>query len=186
MISGKGKHSLPGSSSMSSERHDPCQACSADQRCCSHLSGLRLSKGELENYFSDHSNELAILKDNKMFIVSSNRNGPCPHWKKSKCTIYSDRPIDCRLYPYEITRLLEKRNVLEVTFRYNPDCPQKDILFMPVGEAKALIEALCQTVYGRSKPILTKYVQARKGGSPFFVFFDPIRAWLSKIIEAFR
>jgi len=171
---------------MESERNNPCLICSSNQRCCSQLSGLRLSKQEFENFFNSPSNELTISKDNNMFIVSSKRNGPCPHWGKNGCMIYSDRPIDCRLYPYEIMRLFEKRNALEVTFRDNPGCPHKDILSMPVEEAKALIETFCQTVYGRSKPVIIKYVQTGKGSSLFFVFLDSIKARLSKIIEALR
>jgi Fe-S-cluster containining protein len=183
MKSGKPINSFPEGPSMESERNNPCLICSSNQRCCSQLSGLRLSKQEFENFFSSHSNELSIRKDNNMFIVSSIRNGPCPHWGKSGCIIYSDRPIDCRLYPYEIIRLSEKRKAIEVRLINNPGCPHRDSLLMPFEEAKSLIKVLCHTVYGQGKPVIVKYVQAREGSSRFF---DNIRTRLSKIIEAFR
>jgi len=168
---------------MESERSNPCLTCSAQQRCCSQLSGLRLTKDEFEIHFKKHSDGLAIARYEKTFVVSSHNNGPCPHWGKSGCRIYNDRPIDCRLYPYEITRISEKRKAIEITLLNNPGCPEMDSLLMPFEEAKALIEFFCHTVYGQGKPIIIKYIQTRKRS---YLFFDRIRARLSKIIEALR
>jgi len=171
---------------MPSKQNNPCLTCSINQGCCSQISGLRLSKEEFEKYFNTHSGELEIVKYRKTFVISSRNKGPCPYWHKNGCMIYNDRPIDCRLYPYEITRISEKRKTIEVTAIENPGCPQKDHLLMSSEEAKALIEVFCQNAYGRNKSILIKYVQAGMGSSPFFVFLDSIRARLSKSIEAFR
>jgi Fe-S-cluster containining protein len=150
------------------------------------LSGLRLSKEEFGKYFRNHSAELSILKYNKAFLVSSHEDRACPHWAKNGCSIYHDRPTDCRLYPYEIMQILEKREKIEVTFRDNPGCPQRDQLLMPVEEATALIEAFCQTVYGRRKPFFIRYAQKKEGFFQFFSFFDPIIARLSKWLRTYR
>ncbi|MCL5022902.1 MAG: class I SAM-dependent methyltransferase [Nitrospirae bacterium] len=165
------------------ERNNPCLVCSVDQRCCSQLSGLRLTKDEFEKYFKNHAGELAIVEDQKTVVISSHNNGPCPYWENDGCMIYNDRPIDCRLYPYEITRISEKRKAIEVTLRDNPGCPRRERLLMPFEESKALIEVFCHTVYGRSKPIIIKYGQANKGFPRPFGFLNPVTARLFGILR---
>lgn len=171
---------------MSSEQYNPCLQCDVNQKCCSHLSGLRLSKKEFEKYFKNHSNVLSVLKYNKLFLVSSDKNGPCPYWGKGGCLIYNDRPVDCRLYPYEITQIKERRDKIDVTFRVNPGCSQKDNLLLPVEEAKALIKVFCQKVYGSSKPFFIRYSLKSKSPSRFLGIFDPVIARISKIIRTHR
>lgn len=158
--------------------------CDVNQRCCSQLSGLRLTREELEKYFENHAGGLAILKYKNTFIVSTKENGPCPYWKKSGCMIYHHRPIDCRLYPYEITGISERKKTIEVTFGINQGCPQKDRLLMPVDEAKAFIEVFCQAVYGQDKPIIIKYHQAAEGSPRIFQFFNMAIARISKLLRA--
>ena len=171
---------------MSSAQDNPCLVCNVDQRCCSQLSGLRLSREEFVKYFKLHAEKLSILKYKKVFLVSTLKNSPCPHWEKTGCRIYQDRPFDCRLYPYEITRMVEKRRRIEITFQGNSGCPQRDNLLMPVEEAKALIEAFCQAVYGRGKPIILDCGHGKKGYSRFFDFFDPLLTRVSKILRSYR
>ncbi len=171
---------------MSSVQDNPCLVCNFNQRCCSQLSGLRLSREEFEKYFKLHAEKLSILKYKKVFLVSTLNSSPCPHWGESGCRIYRDRPVDCRLYPYEITRMVEKRRRIEITFQGNNGCPQRDNLLMPVEEAKALIEDFCQTVYGRGKPTIIKYSRGEKGFSHFFSFLDPVMSRISKILRSYR
>ena len=158
---------------------NPCLICSVDQQCCSRLSGLRLSEEEFRKYFRDHSAKLSVLKYNKMFIVSTPDSRPCPHWQKSGCTIYADRPADCRLYPFEIKKISDKDSHVEVTFGENPGCPQKESLLMPIEEAKGLITIFCRAVYGREKKIDITYIQGHGGRPWIFRLFDPLIAWLS-------
>ena len=168
---------------MSTVPENPCLACNENQRCCSQLSGLRLSQEEFEKYFKNHSTELTIVKNDKVFIVTSHDNGPCPHWEPDGCRIYHDRPIDCRVYPYEITQVVEKKEAIEIKFRDSPCCPQRDRLLMPREEAEALMRVFGRAVYGPGKPILMKYVQEEKDRPRIFALFEPILERLFRIIR---
>lgn len=120
-----------------------------------------------------------------MFIVYPRENFPCPYWDKNGCSIYKNRPIDCRLFPYELNRMVEKRGVIEVELYDQTDCPQRESLFMPIDEAYELVKALARDVFGQGKPINIKFVPGRKPPRVFGIF-DPLIAWLSKIIRTYR
>jgi Fe-S-cluster containining protein len=168
---------------MATVQENLCLVCSENQRCCSQLSGLRLAKEEFEKYFRYYSNELSIAEDNKVFIVSSHNNGPCPYWEKSGCRIYNERPFDCRVYPYEIIGVVERKKIIEITFRDSPCCPQREHLSMPIEEAQALMKIFGQTVYGQGKPIIIKYVQKGKDRAEIFSLFESLMERLCKIIK---
>jgi|GEM_PF-1617417 len=172
---------------MATHQKNPCLACRVNQQCCSQLSGLRLSREEFEKYFQDHANELSIIKYRKTFIVSARNHQTCPHWRESGCAIYMDRPSDCRLYPYEITRVREKKDRIEVLFSDNPGCPLREDLLLPIEEAKSIIEGFCRDVYGeRRKPFLIRRVENRKGVFQAFPFLGGVVAQLSRFFRAYK
>ena len=168
---------------MSTVQENPCLACTENQRCCSQLSGLRLSEEEFEKYFRNHSDKLSVVKDNRVFIVTSRDSGPCPHWELTGCGIYNGRPIDCRVYPYEITQVVERRKVIEIKFRESPTCSQRDHLLMPIEEAEALMEVFGQSAYGSGKQVVTKYIQEEKRLSGFISLFPLVVARILKLLK---
>jgi len=147
--------------------------------------GLKLSRQEFEKHFRKYSDRLSIIKYNKMFIVYPRNNQPCPYFDKNGCKIYKDRPIDCRLYPYDLHQLVEKGGEIEIIFYDQTDCPHKESLFMPAYEAKDLMKTLAQEVYGQDKPINIQFEPGKKPPR-VFGFLNPVIAWLSKIIRAYR
>ena len=168
---------------MSSQQNNPCLACNVNQQCCSHLAGLRLSQKEFDKYFKIHSDRLSITNRNNVFIVSAVDSGPCPHWEPDGCRIYNERPVDCRVYPYEIIEIREKKKVIEIVFRDSPTCPQINQLAMPFEEAEELMKNLGQAIYGYSKPIVIKYVDTEKIRTGIFRLFGQIIARLSRILR---
>ena len=161
---------------------NPCQVCSIDQRCCKDM-GLKVSVREYEKNFKQHSSRLTTVKYNKMLIVFPKHNQPCPHWNGEGCSIYQDRPIDCRLYPFELNRMVEKKRKIEVVFYDQTDCPHKEDLFIPVEEAKELMKALARDVYGTGKPIEIKYEPGKRPPRTFG-FLNPLVARLSWLIRS--
>ena len=167
------------------DENNPCQTCPAEQQCCEVL-GLKLSKREFEKHFKKHSDKLSVIKYNKMFIVYPRKNLPCPYWDERKgCGIYQERPIDCRLYPYDLHQIIEKNGVIEIEFYDQTDCPHKEKLFMPVDKAKELMKSLARDVFGEDKPIKIEFISGKKPHRQFG-FLNPIIARLSKIIRANR
>ena len=168
-----------------SEQDNPCLTCKADQQCCKVL-GLKLSRDEFEQHFKAHSSRLTIIKYKKMYIVYPRNNLPCPYWdKKNGCGIYENRPIDCRLYPYDLHKLIEKNGVIEIEFYDQTDCPHKENLFMQPDEAKDLMKTLARNAYGQDKQINIKFIPGKKPPR-IFGLLSPFVAWLSKIVSAYR
>lgn len=164
---------------------NPCITCEVDQKCCKVL-GLKLSREEFEKHFKKYSDRLSIIKYKKMFIVYPRNNLPCPHWdKESGCTIYLDRPIDCRLYPYDLHQIIEKNGIIEIKLYDQTDCPHKEDLFMPVDEAKELIKTLAREAYGEDKPVTIQFTPGKKPPQKYGIL-DPVIARLSKIISTYR
>jgi Fe-S-cluster containining protein len=121
-----------------------------------------LTKSEFNKLFKSHEQELLVRQSNKVVVVSSEEGGACPHWGKGGCRIYQDRPIDCRVYPYIMTRVIEKRNKVKIVFHARTDCPQKDRMYALMSEtdASALVREFGKKLYGKDKTII---VQCEKG-----------------------
>lgn len=167
------------------EHNNPCKTCEIDQKCCKVL-GLKLSRPEFEKHFKKHSDNLSITKYNEMFIVYPRNNLPCPYWnEESGCGIYLDRPIDCRLYPYDLHQIVKKNGKIEISFYDQTECPHREELFIPVDEAKALMKTLAREVYGEDKPITIHFIPGRKPPQKFGIL-NPVVAWMSKILRAYR
>lgn len=147
---------------MSDTRDNPCNACSLNQACCRRLSGLMLTRDEYERLFRNFAEGLSVKKSNGVVIVSSRVEGACPHWKYGGCMIYPERPIDCRLYPYAIRHLIEKRRKITIVFHDGAGCPHGDGLYalMTESEIRALIVAFGRKIYGEQVTIV---VQREKG-----------------------
>jgi Fe-S-cluster containining protein len=144
---------------MSNTHENPCVTCSTNQQCCSRLSGLVLSEDEFRSLFKGHRKELSVKRSNKSVIVSSKNGIACPHWGIDGCRIYLDRPIDCRVFPYITTHVIEKRKKVKIVFHSRSDCPQKDRLYliMPEADIKALLMSFGKNMYGATKTIIVQY-----------------------------
>ena len=147
---------------MSNIPGNPCVACTTNQHCCTRLSGLILTQKEFDELFKSHAERLLVRQSNKVVIVSTKDGDACPHWAKGGCGIYQDRPIDCRIFPYILTRVIEKRNKVKIIFHTKTDCPQKDKMYalMPEAAARALAMEFGKKIYGEDKTII---VECEKG-----------------------
>jgi Fe-S-cluster containining protein len=143
---------------------NPCSACTTNHGCCTlkGACGLMLTKDEYDRHFKHHAECLEIGQSNEFYIISSKDGHVCPHYAKSGCRIYHDRPIDCRLYPYVMHRFIKRLQKIKIVFHSNSDCPEKTALFLSVPEAtaRALVVEFGGKVYGGGKTIL---VQHEKG-----------------------
>lgn len=144
---------------MSTTRDNPCIGCSTNQHCCSKLSGLVLAEEEFHRLFHHHEAELSIQWSNKVAVVSTKHGGPCPHWRQEGCRVYPDRPIDCRVFPYVTTQVIEKRGEIRITFHSRSDCPKKERLFllMPEAEIRSLLAAFGKKAYGETGTIVVQH-----------------------------
>jgi Fe-S-cluster containining protein len=132
---------------------NPCEGCTVS--CCLKM-GLFLPKAEFSQHFQRHEESLVIRQIGKIFVVSPKEGQVCPYLDNGGCRIYHERPIDCRVYPYIMSHIIEKRNKVKIVFHTRSDCPKKSTLYrlMPESEARALIIAFGKKIYGESKTII--------------------------------
>lgn len=147
---------------MANDTTNPCLSCSTGQHCCSRLGGLLLSGDEFARHFSQHLHGLVVRRSGQVVIVSAKQGGACPHWGKDGCGIYRERPIDCRVYPYTPTHIIDKGRVVKIVFHGRADCPQRESLFRgtTLGEVTELLTAFGKMLYGVDRAIV---VQHEKG-----------------------
>jgi Fe-S-cluster containining protein len=129
--------------------HCPDNCCSISGRC-----GLMLSKDEFEAHFKDHKQNLSVREENGMVIIAAKEGLMCPHFEKGGCRIYQERPIDCRLHPYQMRPSYEMKKQVKFILHTRSACPRKENLLITEKEAKALVTNFGTEVYGDKKIIV--------------------------------
>jgi len=81
--------------------------------------------------------------------------------------------------------VISRYHIFLFNFYDQTECPQKENLFIPVDEAKELMKKLAREVYGDDKPINIHFIPGKKAPRQFG-FLNPVIAWLSKLIRAYR
>ena len=167
---------------MMSNNDNLCSICEVEQQCCKEM-GLKLSKDEYERHFKSHPGRFDVIHYSGMVVVFPRDDRPCPYLTGTGCGIYLDRPVDCRLYPYELNRMEEKRSRVEAVLYDQTDCPHKEELFIPIEEAEELVRELAREVYGPGKPVFIKYRPGKKPRRAFGIF-NPLIAKLYRVFKS--
>jgi len=133
---------------------NPCLSC--PDTCCG-IPGkfsLRLSKDEFEKHFKDSEQDLLVTEKDKVIMIYSIEGKVCPNLNNKGCRIYQERPIDCRLYPYQMLPLYETREKVKILLYIKPECVENRTFNIPVNEARKLVEDFGRQVYGNKKIIV--------------------------------
>lgn len=134
-----------------SATHNPCLDCSIGQNCCTNLSGLVMTKEEYEENFAQFADQLIVKEENSMYSIAT-KKGPCPHWK-GQCTIHATRPMDCRLFPYQMGKIKAAPKHVKINYHTHTRCPKKKELLMPDADARNMIHSWAQDLYGEDHTI---------------------------------
>lgn len=126
---------------------NPCLSCTIGQDCCSHLSGLRVSRREFDRCFAQHEARMVVGRDGPLWVVSALNGGPCPNWSDRGCSVYEQRPMECRLFPYTIYTRSRTADSVSIAFHSDTRCPLKDQLRMPRPAAKRMIAEFCRDAF---------------------------------------
>ncbi len=152
-------------------RVNPCLTC--PDTCCALKGhdGLRLSRDEFEAYFIGREEDLRVRVENEIVVISTRDGFVCPNLGEKGCRIYQDRPIDCRLYPYQMLPVYETRKSVKFLLYRNPYCVENRRFSIPEAEAMNLILEFGKKAYGDRKIIVSIYREdflakaANKGAS---------------------
>jgi len=125
---------------------NPCLACSIAQGCCAEMQGLMVTEAEYERVFARHQHALEITQSGSLKRLTS-KAGACPNWQGA-CTVYADRPMECRLFPFTVSVVATSSKTVHITAHDRVDCPQKEALRPREAVARRLIEAFAREAYG--------------------------------------
>lgn len=133
---------------------NPCQAC--PDTCCALKGecGLRLSPEEYAAHFQARAQDLRVRVEHKVVIISTREGRVCPNLGSKGCRIYPERPIDCRLYPYQLLPVYETKNRVKILLYLQPDCVANQRFAFNEAEAIALVEQFGRNVYGDKKIVV--------------------------------
>ncbi len=129
---------------------NPCLACSINQDCCTNLVGLRLTKTEYEHCFSRHAEagKVIVGREGPIYIVNPDQEQACPNWKKEGCSVYDDRPLECRLFPHTLYIKELAPAKVEVRFHAVHSCPLIGDLRMTENAAESIVKNFCAEAFG--------------------------------------
>lgn len=84
-----------------------CTNCSLSQKCCScfdKINAPTLNKNEVNKIIKSINEYSFYDKVSENIFQLKTINNECIFYKNGKCSIYDNRPIDCRLYPYDVIK----------------------------------------------------------------------------------
>jgi len=82
------------------------------------------------------------------YTISSKDAEPCPHWIKDRCSIYYDRPIECRLFPYTIGLIRYEDSQIVLIIHARTRCPLKKELLVSKVKAEELVRSFAYQAFG--------------------------------------
>ncbi|MFA5516562.1 MAG: YkgJ family cysteine cluster protein [Desulfuromonadales bacterium] len=143
-----------------STQDNPCLTC--PDTCCALKGecGLRLSQAEFATHFREHEQGLRVRREGKLVIISTKEGLVCPNLGDKGCRIYAERPIDCRLYPYQMLPVYETRGKVKFMLYMSADCVAGRTFSFPEQTARALVEEFGRDVYG-GKPVVIQVYRDR-------------------------
>jgi Fe-S-cluster containining protein len=134
----------------------PCFSCSIEQECCRKLRFLRLTKSEYMQHFVQHQGTITVQNCTETYLISSKEGQTCPNWSSEKCTIYTDRPVECRIFPYTLGRINKEKLHVVINYHERTHCPQKKVLLVSDKETKKLILSFAHEAFGNKYTIEVK------------------------------
>ncbi len=129
---------------------NPCFSCSIEQECCRKLRFLRLTKTEYLQHFAKHQEILLVQSCGQTCLVSSLEGQTCPNLINNKCAIYTDRPIECQIFPYTLGKVYKANNHVFISYHERTHCPQKKALLMSQKVTKKLLLSFAHEAFGNN------------------------------------
>lgn len=137
---------------MSDDVLNLCEGCTLENDCCGKMSGLWTTEDEFKRVFEGHEDEFVVKRSNNIVFLYMKDDQPCPFWK-GRCTIYLTRPLDCRLFPYKLTNVIQFGSRIKITYNNIANCPKRNEL-VTEEEAAALVLRWGKMAYGEDANIV--------------------------------
>jgi len=137
---------------------NPCLACNINQDCCTNLVGLRLTKAEYDLCFVDHveTGKVEVAREGPIYIINPDEKQKCPNWKGEGCSVYEDRPLECRLFPHTLYVKEQTPEKVEVRFHAVHSCPLVGELRMKEDMAEEMVNDFCNQAFESNAHVIVK------------------------------
>jgi Fe-S-cluster containining protein len=123
-----------------------CAACST--KCCSPLINAKVTREEFDRCFAKFRDEMSVTDLGAYLEVSSKQGKDCPNFINESCSIYEDRPMECRLYPHSVQDIdLIDGKVRAYVHAGTRFCPFKSNLMMPEPDVLAMVKGFLDEAY---------------------------------------
>ena len=136
-----------GPTSVSTTCDNPCSTCSIHQDCCTHLSGLRVTKTEFERCFVPHTELLEIEQEGPVLVLTPKNGAACPNWQGGGCAVYENRPRECRLFPFTLFVRKPSDGLVSLGYHSDTNCPLKAMLLPSEAEARAIVASFGEEAF---------------------------------------
>lgn len=121
--------------------YNTCNNCNLSGRCCTSFNEINVPVLNMEEILKimektcrdDFYEEV----DNKALLLKT-EDSHCVFYKDGKCDIYDYRPVDCRLFPFDII----KKDCNYYLILYLLDCMNSEKIIMEAGNLDVLVDSI--------------------------------------------
>ena len=134
---------MPNTQETFSGTYNFCVGCPTKINCCTGktVDLPVITPEEIKNistYTGLEKNEFSISTETSLSKMKSNEE-KCYFYHNGRCSIYAFRPIDCRLYPFDV---LKESNGEFFLISYTNACPKPINIMSYIDTAKSLLSHL--------------------------------------------
>lgn len=104
---------------------NPCMSCSIDMDCCKKFSGALVSQEEYDRLYARFDGRFRIERVGRFLKLYDVSGEGCPYFEQGTgCTVYDQRPLDCRLFPFSLDHMREDSGgCLKASVNTRVGCP---------------------------------------------------------------
>ncbi len=121
--------------------YNTCNNCNLLGSCCTSFNKINAPVLNMEEMFEIKENtyrdDFYESVDNNLFLLKTKDNH-CIFYKDGKCDIYDCRPVDCRLFPFDII----KKDYNYYLVLYLLDCMDSEKLIEEAGNIDELVDSI--------------------------------------------
>ena len=139
-----------------------CNNCPADLNCCTgkNVDLPVLTPQDVQRIIAEtglNRDDFCQSVAGEQLSTMKAREGACHFYRKGKCTIYNVRPVDCRIFPFDIDRTTSGELVWIV---YSSACPNQVDARKHLREVQPLLPLLqpyLEEFASRSSPCMEEH-----------------------------